>query len=143
MSIKSKKTGTLGQSRKRDFITILAKLKVQSPLGGWTDGGEQVIYDNYADVRRISEYRTVQYGFESSNILYDIFINPVIIANNLGADFNNDYNNDFSKLLRDKGIESVDIVILYKGKRMKVHFVQDIDDNLGQKLRIVAIGDID
>jgi len=143
MAIKGKKKGSLARNRKRDFIDIYAKIKVESPTGGWTTSDERNVYSNYADVVRINEYRTAQYGFESSNSAYDIFINPVVIAENLGADFNEDFNGDFSKLLRDNGLESSNISILFKGKRLKVHFIQDIDDNMGQKLKIVAVGDID
>lgn len=143
MGIKSKRRGYLADSRKCDYITVFAKLKVQSPTGGWTTSGERVVYDNYANVRRVSEYRVAQYGFESHNIMYDIFINPVVIAENIGADFNNDWNGDYSKFFRDNGLESANCSILFKGKRLKIHFIQDIDDNLGQKLKIVAIGDID
>jgi len=137
MAIKGKKTGSL--ARKRDFIQIISDIKVPSPVGGWTSHDQQTIYNNYADLRKISQYRISQYGFESSSIAYDIFINQVELSENL-ADFNNDFSDDFLVSLKKIGITSATTHILYNGKKLKVHFITDDDENLGQKLRIVAYG---
>lgn len=151
MGIKSKKTG--GLSKKRDFIEIILELKGSSFLSDNATLDTVNIYSNYCDLKRVSEYRIAQYGFEASTSVYDIFINPTAItidgkyyslnvnkdAMKSGkGDYNDGYNDDFNKSIIQEAVNAHNIHIIYKGQKLKVHFVQDIDDNLGQKLRIVA-----
>lgn len=166
MAIKNKKTGTL--ARKRDFIEIYAKIKELSPLGGYTTTDSKLIYSNYADVKRMNQFWVNQYGFSANDVVYEIFINPTALTINapdfnsdfnldfltamevMGinvnpqafkgttGDFNTDYNGDYAKIMFEDAVKGRDAYILWRGKELKISIIQDIDDNLGEKIRIVA-----